>query len=102
MITSVYRSIHPQTGCIKILVNTMDKWVDYQINRLIKKHSIEISFYRGDEVNPIEDAEYIDMNENFDSFNYVIYHFQEKDQITLFLVPKKMLLDRKQWIEYNL
>lgn len=101
MITSVYKAIHPQTGIISILINTENKWVEYQINRLSEEHKIVMSFYRGDNINPIEDIEYIDMKDDFDPFRYMIYHFQEKDQITLFLVPRTMLLDRKQWVEYG-
>lgn len=97
MITSVYKQFHPQTGIISILINTEEKWVDFLINRLFEEHKIEISFYHGEEI--IGD-EYIDMKEDFNPFKYMIYYFQEKDQITLFLVPREMLRDRKQWIEY--
>ena len=109
MITSTSIKIHPKTGCIDILINTEDKWVDYQVNRLTEAHKIEISFYITDITLYSEEIgykkeliEYIAMKEDFNSINYMIYHFQEKDQITLFLVPRKLLLDRTQWDKYKI
>jgi hypothetical protein len=109
MITSVYKKIHPQTGIIKILINTEEKWISYQINRLCEERKIVMSFYITDETLYPEEVgyqkeliEYIDMKEDFKPFKYSIYHSQEKDQITIFLVPKSILIDKYQWTDYGL
>ena len=73
MIESSFIEIHPDTGILSILVNTKDKWVDYQINRIPEEGKIQISFFHH-EINPeddFEEREYIDINKDFDHCNYL-------------------------------
>ena len=105
MIESVYKEIH-NTGIIKILINTEDKWIDYQINRKLEEHKLVFSYFYSIDIQHgcfkdyEEEIEYIDMHEDFDPFDYMIYSFQEKEQITLILIPRKLLLDKQDWKEY--
>lgn len=93
MIESVYKKIH-NSGIIHILINTSEKWVDFLINRVCEEHKVEISFYQYDEL--ICD-EYIEMNDDFVPFQYMIYSHQEKDQISLVLIPRSILINNKEW-----
>ena len=104
MIESVYKKIHT-TGIIEIIINTTDKWIEFQINRLTEEHKIVMSFYPNcDPVFPPDSEEvieYIDMKNDFDPFKYMIYSNQCKDQITLILVPRTLLMNKQDWKEYG-
>lgn len=88
MIKSIYRKIHPQTSVIYVLINTSEKWVDYQVGFTAKDGTIPIAFYPS-ESNEIK--EFVEMGKDFDYFDYVVTHRQEKDQITIVCVPLKMI-----------
>ena len=96
-IRSVYKEVH-STGIIKILINTEEKWVDFLIDRVLEKHQIAVSFFLGD---PAEKIEYIDMGKDYDTFKYLIFTQQYKDQITLLVVPRTLLMDKKEWEKYG-
>ena len=95
MIESVYKKKHLDSGIIYVLVNTRDKWINYDIELIHRENVIAITFYDYND-NPI--YEEIVMDDDFDSYDYLITSTQEKDQITLVLVPRKMILDNTQWI----
>ena len=48
MIDSTFKRIHT-SGIIEVGVNTIDKWVSYQINRYIEEHKIVMSFFTGED-----------------------------------------------------
>lgn len=99
MIDSIFKRIHT-SGIIEVGVNTIDKWVSYQINRYIEEHKIVMSFFTGEDEDPVETVEYIDMHEDFNPFDYMIYDNQCKDQIMLILVPRNMLMKHEDWKKY--
>ena len=108
MIESVYKKLHPATGIIYILINTEDRWVDYQVNNVLKPNKLSITFSvsKDIEVMPGEweewegvEVEFIDMPEGFEPFKYVIYHQQNKEQITLILIPRELMLNKQDWKE---
>ena len=108
MIESVYKKLHPATGIIYILVNTVEKWINYQVMQVGEPSRISITFYKWEDVETQpgqyeeysdDIIEYIDVMEGFDASNYTIYHQQYKDQITLMLVPKEMMLNKQDWKE---
>ena len=109
MIESEYKRIHKDTGIIYILLNTEDRWVDYEVNRVLQPNKLSITFHVTKDVEYMpgeweewegDETEYIDMKDGFEPFKYAIYHVQNKEQIVLLLVPKELLMDKKEWIEF--
>ena len=90
---------HLQSGIIQLIVNTPERWMEYQtlitfkrdINgRPIPEQQFTIELY-----DPTKDFHLVDtLNLDFD-FNYKKYHrFEEanKDQIVIYFIPREMLL----------
>jgi hypothetical protein len=97
MINSTYIS-KSKNGIYHIIVNIEDKWINYQINRIIIEEKIGISLFYDIETQPgnfeeYEELEYIDVPGFYNS-DYLITSIQEKDQITLICIPKKLLLNK--------
>lgn len=96
MIESVYRRKH-YTGIIEILINTKDKWINYQLSKCC---GLKLThFYKSSGLYHDYD---IPMPDGFNPLDYMMYHFQEKDQITVILIPKSVLLKREDWIDYEM
>ena len=105
MIESSFIKIHPDTGILSILVNTKDRWVDYQINRISEEGKIQISFFYDIENQPgcfeeHEEREFIDISKDFNHCDYLTTSMQEKDQIHIICVPNKIFRERK-FIKYG-
>ena len=97
LIESVYKEIHP-TGILHILVNDKEKWLNYQINRVIEDGKLEISFFYDTETQPgffeeWEEKEFIDIASNFKTLDYLITSTQEDEQITIICIPKKLFIE---------
>ena len=84
-------------GIIYITVNTEHKWIEYQINRMIKEHSIQISFYDED----YEISEIIEIDDNFNPYKYKITSQQEKDQIYITIIPITQIFPHKTYEKLN-
>ena len=105
MIESSFIKIHPDTGILSILVNTKDRWVDYQINRCPEDGKIQISFFINIETQPgefeeWEEKEFIDISKDFNHCDYLTTSMQEKDQIHIICIPNKMFLEHK-FVKYD-
>lgn len=80
-------------GVLYMLINTVDKWTPYQLFRTIPdKGKFRISFYdeKNEEYELVED---FTVREDFDPYDYIITSSQEKDQITIVCVPRKLILE---------
>lgn len=79
-------------GVLYILINTEERWVDYQLNKIVPdKGKFQIVFFDDTEDYKIEEFEVFP---GFDIFDYIITSSQEKDQITIICVPRNLLLDK--------
>ena len=79
-------------GILYILVNTEERWVDYQLNKMVPDEGkFQIVFYKDDEDWEIEEFEVFP---GFKIHDYIITSSQEKDQITIICVPISLILER--------
>lgn len=101
MIKSVYKKKHTTTGIIYVLVNTKERWIEYEVEQVSQKGNLSITvlIHENIKLTLKEHVEVFNINisEDFDSFNYIIYHQQCKDQITFMLIPKVLLLNKQEW-----
>ena len=104
MIESSWVGKNPKSGIYYIGVNTTDRWVEYQINRVTEKGKIEISFYTVTSIEYMygqwedeetESIEFIEIEEDFNPHNYMITSMQEKDQIILVAIPAEHTINRE-------
>ena len=111
MITSMFKKIHPATGIISILINTEDIWVHYCIDKAVNSSELIIEFSWDQDVEympgcwdeeTVKQKEVIKMPDDFNPFKYMLYDFQNKDQIGLMLIPKDLLRDKTQWEDYGI
>lgn len=90
---------HLQSGIIQLIVNTPERWMEYQTlitfkrdtnDRPIPEQQFAIELY-----DPTEDFHLVDtLTVDFD-FDYKKYHRleeAEKDQIVIYFIPREMLL----------
>lgn len=97
MIESTYIS-KSKNDIYYIIVNVKEKWINYQINRIIIEEKIGISFFydieeQPGEFNEYEELEYINIY-GFHSSDYLITSTQEKNQIILICIPNKLFTDK--------
>ena len=112
MITSTYKKIHKDTGIIYILVNTENRWPSYEVGRYTNNpNEVSVTFYETYSVEYMpgqfdeedqELTESIEMHEGFNIHDYVIYDKRNKDQISIVLIPVKLLLDKTVWDELEI
>ena len=76
-------------GVIYLLINVSDKWPTYQIAPTYVERCLTIGLTNGEEEPNIF---HIQMGEGFNQNNYLITSLENKDQITLVLVPIQMLI----------
>ena len=99
-ITSTSIREHIQTGIIKIIVNTEDKWIDYGVSKegrkLVLSHFYDIETQPGC-FDSYEEKELIAVKDSFNSFDYILYTAQEKNQITIICIPKTFMIDKENW-----
>ena len=80
-------------GVLYILVNTEERWVDYQLNKMVPDEGkFQIVFFGDDDDN--WDIEEFEVFPGFKIFDYIITSSQEKDQITIICVPRDLILDK--------
>ena len=102
MINSTYISKNEDTGIYYILVNTENRWNDYQINwKSPDIGKLSITFYYTEEMpgiacGEIEDESTEDFNveEGFNAYDYTITSLQVKDQIVIMCTPKSLILNK--------
>lgn len=80
-----------------IVINTSERWTNYQINKYVENNKINITFFSDIETQPgmieeWEDAEYIEIP-NFNSHDYLITNCQEKDEIVIICIPERHLFN---------
>lgn len=75
-------------GIIYVLVNTDEKWHPYQVNKYTPEKDGSITVTLFEDENDVEGkTETIDIFKGFNPFDYIITTNQEKDQITVVLMP---------------
>ena len=80
-------------GVLYILVNTEERWVDYQLNKMVPDEGkFQIVFFGDDDDK--WDIEEFEVFQGFKIFDYIITSSQEKDQITIICVPRDLILDK--------
>lgn len=103
-IDSTWVSKNKDTGIYYIIINTSERWIDYQLNRTIEQGKIILSSFTtySAEYMPGEWDDYdeeeihkIDIEESFNPYDYLITSMQEKDQITVICIPIKLIINRK-------
>ncbi len=86
-------------GVIHILVNTTEKWLPYDLNPLVPDDGyVDLSFtdepwaHRGiaPDMPPVES---VLVGDGFRALDHVVASRQEKDQITIVCIPKRLLLE---------
>lgn len=85
-IISSFVEKHPTNGIISITVNTSEKWVIYQINKVAARGFVNITMLS----NSSECQERIEVPD-FDANDYQMFSAQEKDQITIMCIPLAMI-----------
>lgn len=103
-IDSTWVSKNKDTGIYYIIINTFERWINYQINRTIEQGKIILNSFTtySAEYMPSQWDDYdeeeifkIDIEEGFNPCDYLITSMQEKDQIILICVPDKLILNHK-------
>lgn len=87
-------------GIIYILVNTTRKWVPYDLNPLVPADGyVDLSFtdetleHRRDGAPDLPPTENVFVNKDFKALDHVVTSRQEKDQITIICISKKLILN---------
>lgn len=98
--TWVYKN--NETGIYYIIINTVNKWIDFHINKYsptsnyiyITKFETAYDEYMPGKFDEYEEekSELVFIEDGFDSFNYLITHTQEKDQIYIVCIPNDLIL----------
>ena len=89
IIGKVFRKNLPG-GVIHLLINTSHKWCEFETGRKVEERCMTICLSS----NMASDVSFynIPMGEGFNYYNYLCTSIQNKDQITLILVPRTMLM----------
>lgn len=89
-IISSFVERHPTCGIISITINTSEKWVTYQINKVATRGFVNITML-SDNSGCTESIEVPD----FDANEYQMFSAQEKEQITIMCIPFAMIKECK-------
>lgn len=89
-IISSFVERHPTSGIISITINTSEKWVTYQINKVATRGFVNITML-SDNSGCTESIEVPD----FDANEYQMFSAQEKEQITIMCIPFAMIKECK-------
>jgi hypothetical protein len=95
---TTYHNFKSEYGLVSVIVNCVDKWLDYSIEETAG--IIRIRFFNA--FDDLIETETIDISDYLDTereFRYIMLHDQNKDQIYIYFIPSRLVKGDK-WIDH--